>query len=272
MAVSGSSSGGFRDELSEMRFHALGGGLREELLPKPSFKESKACAEERRGNISKFLSIGGKDVAGEDPTPEPSTERFLERPDDKTNLSMEFGPHEAAGQAAILAWQIARPELLLLERVCELVSSIDHAIREDEERAGQPSALHSAGVELIFENFEDETFPWKVVIRTDNPNSYAKVLQANRRWLGIGVDIAPATRTQFLGKCQKGEGLSGMIGGIVRQGENMINFLIQRRPADDAVFRADAGFRRGVFRRVGQEHVRAGKIGFTFAHLLPLRR
>lgn len=61
-------------------------------------------------------------------------------------------------------------------------------------------------------------FPWRVEVRTTDPDFIAHRFDALGEWLGIGVDVVGGEPVHALDRCHQPGGLYGTIGGVLRAG------------------------------------------------------
>ena len=123
-----------------------------------------------------------------------------------------------------LSWQLKSDELLLAERVVDVVASLN--ARDADDAGGSttvPFAKDYPVVKLLWVEapHDDKVFPWRVLIETYNPDRYREALPAIADWLGIGVDLAPAVGgIRLQGQCAVGGfGLLGVVGGMLHTDE-----------------------------------------------------
>lgn len=194
----------------------------QEFLPPVPSEIALRSARERRGMIESTLAefgvtltleYGGEGRLAALPFALRETPPESSRPGRR-----ELEEVAAAAQMSWLSWQMHSEELLLAERVVDTVLGVH------EEMGGRQLDAHFARVHvpLIRLTGPDPAlvrkglFPWKVIIETDNPAAYVGQLRRHSQWLAIGIDFAPARRVSRLGLCQRGIGIPGIAGGILR--------------------------------------------------------
>ncbi|HEX3070876.1 MAG TPA: hypothetical protein VHX14_20060 [Thermoanaerobaculia bacterium] len=176
------------------------------LLSPPPDEVSEMRAAERRGAL--LNRFGARALTFEilEELPIGASTEFIESPPGIESSVREFvtrtGPF---AQLARVSWEVQDRNLLLLERVSDLIIGI----RRRHER------LDDGAVVRLDSKAKDAPI---VVLETDAPDIYSPDLMRFRDWLGVGVRITRSSRPRMQGRCKAGNGLDGTVGGIVQCG------------------------------------------------------
>jgi hypothetical protein len=160
---------------------------------------------------------------------------FIERPPGLEDIRLrEYGRQDPVRYwlASRLALQLERDENLLLERVTDAFVCLERLQRITPDEFPYLIRLERLGSA----EWNDDAFPWKVVVCCDEPLQLAEHFgdPAIQTWLGIGVDFisqkrpsarisreappeaSPPTAAVAQGRCRiGGDGLEGTVGGIL---------------------------------------------------------
>jgi hypothetical protein len=198
------------------------------IIPAPSTEQALKASQSRREKIAQAfrsaeIALGPwieGSFEGQAP-PRPLPFEFLERGpegDQPTRRSLEDDREGLYAQTIRLAWQYGRPELLLAERVTDVVIAAGRGESAGKPISGPLEDYPSVSVVRIRASSED-VFPWRVVISTGDPARYERALKPLADWLGIGVAVTePIPRIDSFGQCSVGgAGMSGIVGGTVRR-------------------------------------------------------
>jgi len=198
--------------------HPVNAGLTS-FLPYTSYDESTRRADERRVNLRAALADVGD--AGY------LRSEFLEIPPQIRGVERAFldnTPSEAFGQMARLRWQLGADELLLIERLVDAIVVLkrrEAALRVNNTETVSADDYPLVKLEPLGEGAEAQgKFPWKAVIETSDPDYFRRTLTPLNEWLGIGVDLAPRQKIKLTGRCQVGDGMDGVVGGMVEDHES----------------------------------------------------
>ena len=199
--------------------------LREECIQASSEYDAKDRAENRRMMLIRLFQASGAKWR-----PDEQTETFIQQPfiespyEDQFHVGLEFkSKMEAVSQTVRFRWQILHDELLLADRLIDLLVGLSRYQKSNVlpfsvevfAKLRQFPNVRIERVENIEEKSPFRSFPWVVVIETNQPEVFHSALKPFASWLGIGIDLAPGRKFTFAGKCQLGTGMEGVIGGAL---------------------------------------------------------
>lgn len=176
-------------------------------VPYVKADKARAAAADRRNHLLSFLQqVESEGVV---------TREFLEVPPGFGDLPMRYfegNRWSAAAHTAHLRWQLSDNRLLLTERVVDAIVYLQRLTPKLDD--GDFSVTVRLGD--VKRPGKINIFPWRVIVETSNPTPIAKHLSLVSDWLGIGVDLVPATEIQSLGICRSGtDGSNGQAAGLL---------------------------------------------------------
>lgn len=207
-------------DLDQTIYEALGGEGRREFRPSTEYDRAMGFARDRAERIYRlFEEFRVSPEPGAEEYAEGLPFRFIELPDgDYQRQELSADEFEGRAEVVRLRHELRHPELLLAGRVVDFL-----------QLEGQPRELKNSWradrqdipvVQVVREKSAKRgIFPWKVIVRTDDPARYQRAAEEAGDRIGIGIDFAPAVQTRLLGHCQAGNGgITGSVGGVLSDG------------------------------------------------------
>jgi hypothetical protein len=210
-------------------------GKARNVVPYVSHAKAREAADDRRAKIeSAIKEVDNRGVVFQE---------FLEIPPvlsnelDRVRQPFESDESDPFWHTALLSLQQESDQHLLVERVTDTIVCL--------QRSGwiTPAEFPShIRLEPIPSGMRGDQFPWRVVIATDHPVPLEKWLRypGIQYWLGIGIDLVPASaaesrrkkqkeppaegrpnpRARAHGACRVGDdGMYGVVAGILQDGD-----------------------------------------------------
>jgi hypothetical protein len=179
-----------------------------------------------KSNVAPYVNFGQADSRARDRAEAISAwryvglGRFLEAPPDLDKTWIPGPDPDAKTEYALLRWQEQSAALLLLARAGDAVMTLvaEHAqsrggFGETVDRT-QP-VVSMSPVPTWLTRLRPQLFPWRVEVRTTDPDFFAERLPRYAGWLGVGVDVVRGGDVKPFGHCRVDGGMDGTVAGLV---------------------------------------------------------